>query len=215
MKAKILLCLMLVLNGHGYAAILYPKAPDGGKQMVAKYLDPKLNTPSFLKYLGIARVEDLTMADPFGVYVYAAGFTNLLSGQLLSATELRAWRYPLRLGTNAVGAMDLSVDEKRGKLLKFYSLEKSPPGNPMFEALQMAEQLPQVKKKDYKCRFLNMAPILFRAAWLHGESDDIIIPLPPTWGRWNAYQPYSESQMLTLLKPAVQKKLKEPTGLVD
>jgi hypothetical protein len=49
--------------------------------------------------------------------------------------------------------------------------------------------------------------ILFRAVWLHGKSDDIIIPLGATFGRWNAMQPYSESEMLKLLQPDAKKKL--------
>jgi hypothetical protein len=83
------------------------------------------------------------------------------------------------------------------------------------EALQIAEQLPQVKKQDYEPRLLDSAPILFVAVWLHGKSDDIIIPLPPTFGRWNAYQPYSETEMIKLLKSEAKKKLKEPPGMGD
>ena len=83
------------------------------------------------------------------------------------------------------------------------------------EALQIAEQLSQVKKQDYEPRLLDSAPILFVAVWLHGKSDDIIIPLPPTFGRWKAYQPYSESEMIKLLKPEAKKKLKEPPGMGD
>jgi hypothetical protein len=84
--------------------------------------------------------------------------------------------------------------------------------NEIPKALQMAEQLPQVKKGDYEPRLLDISPILFVAVWLHGKSDDIIIPLPPTFERWNAYQAYSEKQMVELLKPATKKKLKEPFG---
>jgi hypothetical protein len=87
------------------------------------------------------------------------------------------------------------------------------------EALQIAEQLPQVKKQDYEPRLLDCSPLLFVAVWLHGKSDDIIIPLPPTFGRWNAMQPYSESQMIKLLKPEANKKLKmikeSPPGVGD
>jgi len=78
------------------------------------------------------------------------------------------------------------------------------------EALRIAEQLPQIKKQDYEVRRLDSPGILFVAVWLHSKSDDMIIPLPPTFGRWNAYQLYSEKQMVKLLKPEAKKKLKEP-----
>jgi len=62
---------------------------------------------------------------------------------------------------------------------------------------------------------LDMPWLLFSAFWLHGKSDDIIIPLPDRWGRWNGYQAYSESEMVKRLKPEAKKKLKEPRGMVD
>jgi hypothetical protein len=79
----------------------------------------------------------------------------------------------------------------------------------------MAEQLPQIKEQDYEVRRLDCASILFVAVWLHGKSDDIIIPLGATFGRWNALQPYSESQMIKLLKPEAKKKLRKPPGMGD
>ncbi len=80
------------------------------------------------------------------------------------------------------------------------------------EAFRRAEQLPQIKEQDYELRRLDCPSILFVAVWLHGKSDDILIPLPPTGGRWNAYQLYSESQMIELLQPESEKRLKAGTG---
>ena len=116
---------------------------------------------------------------------YEVSSTNLASGVFLSKAE--------GLGEFSGDAFDSKIPE----------------------ALQIAEQLPQVKKQDYEPRFLDSAPILFVAVWLHGKSDDIIIPLPPTFGRWNAYQPYSESEMIKLLEPEAKKKFKEPAGMGD
>lgn len=206
MKSKLILCVALVLSGNCYAAIVYPKAPDGGQQMVSKNLDPK--------FLGVSRIEDLTIVNPYENYY--VGLTNLASGEFLSATKNNGyWTYPLMHGTNAVGAAGLSADEKTGKALKWDSLEQSLFADEMLKALQMAEQLPQVKKQDYEIRRFDIPWMLFVAVWLHGKSDDIIIPLPPTFGRWNAYQSYSEKQMIKLLKPEAQKKLKEPPGMPD
>ena len=115
-------------------------------------------------------------------HVYGIALTNLASGQFLSATK--TWGY-------------FSGDAFDTKIV---------------EALQKAEQLPQVKNQDYEPRLMSITPILFVGVWLHGKSDDIIIPLPNTFGRWNAYQPYSESQLIQLLKREAKKKLQEPAG---
>ena len=202
MNPKLLLCLALILGGDCHAAIVYPKAPDGGRQMVSKNLDPD----SDAKFLGVSRIEDLTVADPYENYYVE--LTNLASGKFLSAVKSNGyWTYPLLHGTNAVGAAGLSADDKTGKALDFDSLEQSPFADETLEALRMAEQLPQIKKQDYEVRRLDMPWILFRAVWLHGKSDDIIIPLGTTFGRWNALQPYSESELVKLLQPEAKKKL--------
>jgi hypothetical protein len=136
---------------------------------------------------------------------------------LLSAAKLATgrWRYFVMHGTNAVGVVVLRANEKAGKALKFVELDPPARAAKLQIAQRKAEELPQVKKQDYEFRFLNLAPLSFFAVWLHGKSDDIIIPLPPTWGIWNAYQPYSESQITGLLKKYIEKRPKGPIGTVD
>lgn len=207
MKPKIILCLALVLSGNCHAAIVYPKAPDGGRQIVIENASEILRSDS--RFLGGFRIDELTIADPYRDY--GIGLNDLASGQLLSAAKSGgSWTYLFLHGTNAVGAAGLIADEKTGKALKANGLYAADFSNETLEALRVADQLPQIKKQDYEIRRLDIPSILFGAVWLHGESDDIIIPLPKTFGRWNAYQPYSESQMLKLLKPEAEKKLKNP-----
>ena len=212
MKTKLILCLALVLSGNCRAAIVYPKAPDGGREIVIKNVSKVLQSDP--KSLGGFRIEELTMADPYRNYY--VGLDDLASGHLLSAAKSGgSWMYLLIHGTNAVGAAGLIADEKTGTALRSNGLYQTDCSNETLEALRMAEQLPQIKKQDYELRRLDIPPILFVAVWLHGKSDDIIMPLPPTFGRWNAYQPYSESQMIKLLKPEAKKKLKAPAGTFD
>jgi hypothetical protein len=217
MKPKIILCLALVWSGslpagHCHAAIIYPKAPEGGRQIAYEAVGWLLQkTPSFL---GGAPIEELTIADPH--QNYNAGPKDVTSGNLLSAAKLATgrWRYFVMRGTNAVGVAELKADEKAKNGLKFVALYQGE-GAKMLEALRKVEQLPQVKKQDYEFRFLNLAPLSFFAVWLHRKSDDIIIPLPPTWEIWNAYQPYSESQITELLKKYIEKRPNSPIGTVD
>jgi len=102
------------------------------------------------------------------------------------------------------------ADPKTGKALRFGALYETCFAKETLEALRKAEKLPQIKKQDYELRFLDIPSVYFVAVWLHRESDDILIPLPSTFGRWDAYQPYSESAMIKLLKPEAKKVLKAP-----
>jgi len=207
MKPKLLLCLALVLSGKCHAAIVYPKAPDGGRQIVCENADQILRHDP--RFLGGFRIEELTIAAPYRDY--GVGLTDLASGHLLSAAKSGgSWMYLFIHGTNAVGAGGLIADEKTGRALKANGLYGTDFSDETLAALRMAEQLPQVKKQNYELRRLDSPGILFVAVWLHGKSDDIIIPLGATFGRWNALQPHSESQMLKLLKPEAKKRLKNP-----
>jgi len=114
-----------------------------------------------------------------------------------------------------VGAAELMADPTNSPTLRFAGLDTTDFSKETLEALRSAESLPQIQKKDFELRRLDCPSLLFVAVWLHGKSDDILIPLPPTGGRWNACQPYSESEMIKLLQPEAEKKLKSPPGLLD
>jgi hypothetical protein len=196
MNPKPLLCLALVLSSHCPAAIVYPQAPDGGQQIAYKKADEILRSePSFL---GGFRMEELTVGDPYQNYY--VGLTDLASGHLLSAVRPGDWMYPLIHGTDIVGAAGLTTDKKTGKALRSDSLYQSNFSKETQAALRLAEQLPQIKQSDYEFRRLDDPGNSFVAIWLHGKSDDIIIPLPPTYGRMTAYQPCSEKQIIRLLQ---------------
>ena len=208
MNIKLLFCLLLVLNGvvldnNCPAAIVFPKGPTGGETVIREAF--KGLSRSISRYLDGYQIEDLTIATPFRSY--SVGLTNLASGQLLPAAQAGSWRYPLMHGTNTVGAAELRADPTDETMLKFAGLDTSDFPRETQEAIRGAEQLPQIKEQDYELRRLDCRPILFVGIWLHGKSDDIIIPLPPTGGRWNAYQPYSENEMIKLLQPEAEKNL--------
>jgi hypothetical protein len=202
MKPKLLLCLALVLSGHCHAAIVYPKAPDGGGEIVSNNLDAK--------FLGVSSDKNLKIKVPYREYY--VGMTNLAAGQLLSSATLGGWQYLVIHGTNAVGAAELNADEKTGNEPRFNSLEKPFYPDAPLKALQIAEQLPQVIKSDYEFRHLDIMHN-FSAIWLHGQSDDIIIPIPLTYAPLKAYQPYSESQIIQLLQPEAKRDITMWTNL--
>jgi hypothetical protein len=176
-------------------AIINVKVSEEGRQVVQREVG-KLHQVHHA--LGKVRMEEVTIIEPHGHYV--VDLADLVSGHLLSPVRFNSWRYVLLHGTGVVGTAELRADEKNGKVLKFGALYDTAFGKETLEALQAAEKLPQIGKQDYEPRFLDIPAVYFVAVWLHGKSDDILIPLPPTFGRWNAYQPYSERQMMKLLK---------------
>ena len=184
--------------------IINPKGPDGGRQIVYKEVG---EIHQAHHALGEVRMEDVTIAEPYRWY--CVELTNLASGRLLSAAKSRSWRYLLTHGINVVGvATVLDADAKTGEAQRFGALYDTCFGKETVKALQAAKELPQPKRQDYEIRFLDVTSVSFCALWLHGKSDDIVIPLPPTYGRMNAYQPYSERQIIQLLKSGTEEAVK-------
>ena len=209
MNSKTILCLSLLLAGHARASITYPPAPEGGRRMVEENAGEILQSDP--RFLGGYHLTELTIAAPYRSYGVGPG--DLAEGRLLSVAKSRGnWMYLFLHETNAVGMGGLIADEKTGKALKSNGLYQTDFSIETLAALHVAEQLPQVKKQDYELRRLDCPSILFVAVWLHSKSDDIIIPIGPTFGRWNALQPYAEGQMSKLLQKEARKKLQEPSG---
>jgi hypothetical protein len=131
---------------------------------------------------------------------YVFDYHAVLAGKILSmaSTSSGGWQYMMMSGTNMVGTMGLELS-KKGRWQFGGSMMAGTNGtDPIWVALQKAEKLPQVQRHDYEFRYLILS-IEFWAIWLHGKSDDIIIPIS-VGDRWNIYQPYSEAQVVGFLK---------------
>jgi hypothetical protein len=193
-------------------AIKNPKAPEQGRAIVSENVSQILQanargTGTMLKDL---RTEDLAAADPHQSYFVS--LEDLADGKLLSAAKPVTWRYLLIEGNNAVAEAELNADEKAGTSLQFLAVHQSPFANETLVALRQAEQMEKVKKGDYELRYLKIPAVYFAAVWLHGASDDILIPLAPAPAGIKENQPQSENQIIKQLKPLVQKTKKFDEG---
>ena len=92
MKLKLILCFALVLSGNCFAAIVKPKAPDGGREIVVTNVGPILGHDT--RFFNGLKMEDLTVAEPYREY-YVTNLAMLASGHMLLATASRSWRYML------------------------------------------------------------------------------------------------------------------------
>jgi|GEM_PF-1955573 len=207
MKVPFLIFLMLGIAGgamnSGRGALVFPTGPGDGPQIISRNIDPILrHDPKFLSGL---QTTDLTVAPAHRVY--SVGLTNLAAGQLLSAATPSSWRYLLVHGTNAVGEANLSQDEA-GRL-KFNGFSSTRFADETRVALQIAENSGRLQNTDYEVRYLLLPSIHFVALWLHATTDDLIVPLPPTFARIRDYRLCSETEALQFLKPEAQRVLRQ------
>jgi len=211
MKIKLFLCFALVLGVFGSgdcdAKLIYVEAPAEGQKIVYTCVNEALED-DLPAYNG-TQLKDLTLFPPYPIY--GLGLTNLAGGHFIPTAKSGCWIYLFLRGSNGFGQTWLMKDLRTGKWVAT-GLSQSFFPNAQLDALRMAEQLPRVQKEDYEVRGLDCMPLVFHAIWLHSKTDDIIIPLPFSCGRWQAYLPYSEWEMLILLKPEAEKKLAQPPG---
>ena len=210
MNPKIVLCLALILVGNSHAAIVFPKLPEGCAQITPQELADLYKTQPFFfsRNLPAEKLKITTGA----FRSYSLDYQSVLSGRMPDtvsslSSDLDLWCYMLMSGTNMVGILTAGLDaQNHWKAQGGFGLMGQP--NPIWVAYQKAEALPQVKKQDYEFRFVMMYPGFF-GIWLHGKTDDIIIPFPQGYATsWKGYQPYSASEMIKLLRPVIENKLK-------
>jgi hypothetical protein len=191
-------------------AIIYPKAPEGGIEIVynkAKQLHQAHHI------FGEARMEDLAMAQPHRWY--AVPLADLAAGRFLSTATSGSWRHIFIQGMQAVGVGALSDPRpETGNELMCTGMYETCFGAETLEALKVGQQLQQIQDQDYEVRFLDCFSIYFFSVWLHGGADDIIIPLPPTYGRMDAYHPYSERNIVRLLQKTAECTLNSAAAIL-
>ncbi len=199
MNSKFLLCLALVLGGDCHAAIIFPAAPKAGRQIAYEKVSRVLQ--AFPQSFRGLTTNDLTITNALAMYDFSA--QDVISNNLLSATKLTGWLYPFMHGTNAVCYVPLATNPNDGTLSKRGGVFGGQDVRNMLVALQKANGLPEVEKQEYECRYL-MIFLSFRAIWFHGKTDDVIIPMPPVYYGMKANQPYSEKEIIMLLKPEAE-----------
>ena len=180
--------------------ITFPFSTDEARQFIFEHMKSVQAKQNLFKGVNL---EGLTVADSFQSYIVSS--QDIISGQLLSPAKPANWHYFVMRGTNAIGTAEVKSDAKTGRVLKVVAYSQAPAPE-LQTALEKARQFPQVGSQSYEFRYLNLSPIYFRAAWLHGKTDDILIPLPPTYRKWDAYHAYSESEVIKILKELIRER---------
>lgn len=191
------------------AEIFAPPAPEIGRQIVQNEVRARILADG--KFFRGVQFKDITISPPHRWYT--VHMEDAVSGNLLSRAASGCWRYILLHGTNACGVVTLvDADGKSGGKPSIGALYQTCFSDETIEALRKAEVLPQIKKRDYEIRLMSDMANAFHAVWLHGESDDIIMPLPPAYGRVTPYKPYTENELCEIFIKTIEHQKKIGSG---
>jgi hypothetical protein len=148
-------------------AIRIPKMPQSGmNEALAKHLAQ----PQAIPAMRGLNLEDLGASEPYPVYF--ASLDDLESGTL--PDQPGRWRQLLVTNDEAVGEADLDPDGSR-----VVALHRGPRAVGTARAVDSAHKLDRVQTQDYELRLLESPGIYLVAIWLHGATDDVLIPIEP------------------------------------
>ncbi|HEY8040171.1 MAG TPA: hypothetical protein VIF15_10275 [Polyangiaceae bacterium] len=163
-------------------AIVSPTEPPQGQQVlqgVLSYLLSRNDAPWTQSALGGASVDQVQYTQPH--MAYSIGVDALASGQFLDAAQPMGWRYLLIDPSGAKSLAEVYLATGSDGNLAFSAVSYGPTGPATVDALSDLEQNnASVQSSDYELRYLQVPALAFFALWLHGASDDIIRPIPPT-----------------------------------
>ncbi len=229
--ASLITCLavagiLLSLAGNLQAALVFPKPPEGAQALAATNLNyraqqnaknaerARTSKRGRGQTSQLTNVAELTFAFPHREYVNVWSWLDGVPLSIAVSSNAWHWRFLLLKGTNAVGAASVAPAGQTGTPMQATSIQESSILPRILRAIRVAEALPQVKQRDYEVHHLDMfPPVAFDALWLHAESDDIFLPIPPppvpdnpgeNLGGLKAYEPHTEAQLLEVLKPRMR-----------
>jgi hypothetical protein len=107
-----------------------------------------------------------------------------------------------------VGEVELTADPKgNDKKPRFLALHESPFSDATLSALDFAQGLAKVKRGTFEVRYLKLPAVYFAAVWLHGQDDDVIVPLREPPAPLKAESDYTEKQVMAVLEPRARTAL--------
>ena len=152
--------------------------------------------------LADAAPESLTTAAPHKVYF--VGLRDLAEGRLLSAAELKGWRYLIFEHDRPAVAAELKTNT--ADELSFSNVNRGPFVASTVEGVNFAESLEIVQNEDFELRVLEVSALYLVSLWLHGQQD-LLVPLNPTPEELQPLTVYYEDEIIERLRGPAQKRL--------
>jgi len=188
---------ILAVGANCYAAIIFPQAPEDGRQFAYKLVSDLLQSDT-----NVFRGPQLR-----GITISKALPTYSIDGKekLLPSGPPPAWEYLCMQGTNLVASISLNVNPANGEIIKMGGVTMDS-DHQTIRALNCAQEFSRTNGQDYEPRYLG-ADSSYRMLWLRGKTNDVIIPMEPTYGEMTPYCPYSEAQMMGFLRPYLERRV--------
>jgi hypothetical protein len=170
--------------------------PEEAFQIVSDVIDNLAGSPEAEK-MSLTDPASCQVEMPLGVYVL--GLDDVSQDALATARQV-GWRYTVYCEGQPIVAAE--VRAPAGEAIKFSHINQGQFVEATVAAMKQAESLEEVAESDYEARFLKIPALYVIALWLHSDTDDVLIPMPPTFDTLTPNEPYSAEEFFEILIPA-------------
>ncbi|HEY0426623.1 MAG TPA: hypothetical protein VGC76_02340 [Pyrinomonadaceae bacterium] len=146
--------------------------------------------------------ESAELAAP--LEVYTLNLPDVIDKNLENSKST-GWRYTILRENEPVAAAE--VNASNGEDVRFSHFNSGPFVEQLVRTLIRAENLEIVADEDYEARVLKIPALYVMALWLHGESDDFLIPMRPTSEKLDAGKSYLPEELFERLTSDARARL--------
>jgi hypothetical protein len=184
-------------------AIHISPAPAEGANVVQRNL-----TPPRTRAMGMAATTRGSSRTMKPYPIFSADLEDVLDDDpgLLASARLTSWQYVVFEGETVVALAEVT----HVKPLRYASGQSPVVAEAVLKAIRKAEELDAVEKADYELRILRVPELYLLAVWLHGRSEDLLIPVRPFTKTSSDRVSFSEEQMVEILRPLAQVRFATP-----
>jgi hypothetical protein len=159
-----------------------------------------------MRYVDDASPEGLDLAAPH--VVYTLNLDDIARGVGLESARPTTWRYLLVRGDRALASAEVYTQDDLGATGYAHTNEGQFVAETM-EAIEVAEELPEVADGEYELRLLRIPALYLMALWLKDQvgDKDLLLPMRPSPTPISAHHAYVESALFEILRPLATKQL--------
>lgn len=170
--------------------------PEASQAVVSKLRSVREQPVTNVRGLGGVVSGQATPTMPHEVYVL--GLRDVLSGRLPDNFRPSGWRYILQAGGSAVSSAETQATG--GATQQFSEFNSGPYVAATVQTLDRMASLPQIRGKNLTARLLRIPALHLTALWLHGEDEDVFVPLEPAPSGVEANRQYQASELFAALR---------------
>lgn len=137
--------------------------------------------------------------------VYVASVEDAVNRETLQNARPAGWRYFVLRGEKTIATAQMSEgDDER---TSFSHINYGVLAESTAHAIEVAQALPDVKKRDYELGVLEVPALYLVVLWLKSTGSNILIPLEPSPRGLQANRPYTQRELDSAVYTLAQRRI--------